>query len=148
MPRLPSGRNVCFDVSKIVPFAKQLYIGHEGTSPFTFGHQEELHHLIRVHKLTKSLSLCDLSDSRLLHGSLPMDASLVMTDQGLPLSQLDEYIASWPQGDQMFVHQFYTCDRVQSTFQTMFTQLNLWLNKCLNHNELNKNQPSLNGWIF
>lgn len=148
MPRLISGRNVCFDFSKIIPFAKQLYMGNEGDSPFNFVKKDDLHHLIRVHELIKSCSDYNLSNVNLLPGSLPMDTSLVMRNSGLPLSQLEEYIHSWPQGDQMVIRQFYTSDRATRLFEILFTQINLWLTKNLNLNDLNKNQPSLNCWLF
>lgn len=148
MPRLISGRNVCFDFSKTIPFAKQLYLGNEGDSPFNFAKNDDLHHLIRVHELIKSSSIYSLSNVNLLPGSLPMDTHLVMRDAGLPLSQLEEYIHLWPQSDQMVIRQFCTSDRATRIFETLFTQINLWLTKSLNLNDLNKNQPSLNCWLF
>lgn len=148
MPRLISGRNVCFDFSKIIPFAKQLYLGNEESYPFNFTEKDDLYHLIRVHELINKPSICNESNINLVPGSLPMDTHLVMRDAGLPLSQLEEYIYLWPQGDQMFVRQFYTSDRALRIFETIFTQINLWLTKSLNLNDLNKNQPSLNCWLF
>ena len=127
MPRLPSGQQVSLDISTISAIVSRKWLPEERETFFNFKRVSDIYPLIQVHLLVEQTSMSEpLVAYHMVPCSRLMSATLVHKDRGGPLSELEENIQAWPQGDSMKMRQFIRSVRTQALFLNIYKCVKEW----------------------